>query len=72
MANVHVVPEDGQWAVKLAGSDDVVSTHATQAEATEAGRARARTEQSELLIHGKDGQIQERDSYGGDPTSSNG
>jgi hypothetical protein len=72
MSNVHVVPQDGQWAVKLAGSDEVVSTHATQAEATEAGRARARQEMSELLVHGEDGQIRERDSYGGDPTSSKG
>jgi uncharacterized protein DUF2188 len=72
MANVHVVPEGGQWAVKLAGSDQPISTHASQNEAEEAGRARAKQEMSELLIHGEDGQIRARDSYGNDPTSSKG
>jgi hypothetical protein len=72
MANVHVVPQDGQWAVKLEGSDQPISTHASQGEAEEAGRTKAREEMAELLIHGEDGQIRARDSYGGDPTSSKG
>jgi hypothetical protein len=72
MANVHVVPQDGQWAVKLEGNDQPISTHGTQGEAEEAGRTKAREEMAELLIHGEDGQIRARDSYGNDPSSSKG
>lgn len=65
--NVHVTPHDGRWAVDRAGSQRVSSVHDTQAEAEAAGRATARREQVEFYLHGRDGQIRERDSYGNDP-----
>jgi Uncharacterized protein conserved in bacteria (DUF2188) len=61
---VHVVPHDGEWAVRREGAQRVSSTHPTQAAAEEAGRATARTQQTEFLLHGRDGQIRERDSCG--------
>ena len=39
----------------------------TQREAIEAARKIARKQGTELYIHGKDGRIRERDSYGRDP-----
>jgi Uncharacterized protein conserved in bacteria (DUF2188) len=66
-ADIHVVEIEGEWAVKVEGLDRVASTHGTQAEAIIAGREAARTAKSELLIHGRDGAIRERDSSGHDP-----
>jgi hypothetical protein len=41
--------------------------HQTQAEAISQARGIAQNQQSELLIHGRNGQIRERDSFGNDP-----
>ncbi|GHJ13196.1 DUF2188 domain-containing protein [Micromonospora sp. AKA38] len=64
---VHVVPRDGDWAVVREGNQRASSVHATQAEAERAGRPAARADQTEFYLHGRDGQIRERDSYGNDP-----
>lgn len=64
----HVVrSSSGGWAVKKAGSSRATSTHSTQAEAIEAGTRIARNQKTELYIHGRDGRIRERNSYGNDP-----
>jgi len=63
----HVVPKDGKWSVRKAGSSKVTSTHTTQKEAIDKARGYARTQSTELYIHGRDGRIRERDSYGNDP-----
>lgn len=65
--NQHVVPHDGGWAVRGEGNERATSVHGTQAEATEAARQIATNQQSEVLIHGRNGQIRERNSYGNDP-----
>ncbi|SMF53371.1 hypothetical protein SAMN06265365_11820 [Tistlia consotensis] len=65
--NQHIVPHEGGWAVRGEGNSRVTSTHETQADAIDRGREIARNQQSELLIHGRDGQIRDRDSYGNDP-----
>jgi hypothetical protein len=64
--NVHVVPGDGGWNVKVEGSAGA-SHFRTQGEAIEAGRSLARGNRSEHIIHGRDGRIRQRDSYGSDP-----
>ena len=63
----HVVPRGGKWAVRKSGADRVTRRYDTQREAIEAGREIARRQGTELYIHGKDGRIRERDSYGEDP-----
>jgi hypothetical protein len=64
--NVHVVPGDGGWNVKVEGGFG--ATHfRTQGEAIEAGRRLARGNRSEHIVHGRDGRIRQRDSYGRDP-----
>lgn len=64
---VHVVPQGGRWAVKREGNQRASSLHDTQAEAERAGRPVARTEQTEFYLHGRDGQIRQKDSCGNDP-----
>lgn len=65
--NQHVVPHEEGWAVKGEGNDRATSVHDTQEAAIEAARAIARNQESELLIHGRDGKIRQKDSYGNDP-----
>ena len=66
-ANLHVVPHGTGWDVIHEGSRYAESHHETQDEAIAAGTERARREHVELLIHGRDGQIRSRNSYGHDP-----
>ena len=65
--NQHVVKRDNGWAVRGAGNSKDTSHHATQREAADAARNIARNQKSEVLIHGRDNRIRERDSYGNDP-----
>lgn len=65
--NQHVVPHDGNWAVRGAGNSRLTSVHETQAEAITRAQDIARNQQSEMLIHGRNGQIRERNTYGNDP-----
>lgn len=65
--NQHVVPHDRGWAVRGAGTQSASSVHSTQSEAISAARQTARNQGSELLIHGRNGQIRARDSHGNDP-----
>jgi len=65
--NQHVVPHAGGWAVRGAGNSRTTSVYDTQRDAIDAARGIAQNQHSELLIHGRNGQIRDRDSYGGDP-----
>lgn len=65
--NQHVVPHAGGWAVRGAGNSRATSVYDTQRDAIDAARGIAQNQHSELLIHGRNGQIRDRDSYGGDP-----
>ncbi|KQS87912.1 MULTISPECIES: DUF2188 domain-containing protein [unclassified Rhizobium] len=65
--NQHVVPHENGWAVKGAGSERATKVVSTQTEAIGIARGIARNQQSELLIHGENGRIRARDSYGTDP-----
>ena len=65
--NQHIVPHEDGWAVKPEQGKRASSVHETQQEAIDRGREIARNQGAELFIHGKDGRIRERDSYGNDP-----
>lgn len=66
--NQHVTPHpDGGWQAKGAGNSKAAARTETQAEAISIAREIAKNQQSELLIHGRNGQIRARDSYGNDP-----
>ena len=62
----HVVPNNGQWSVRRSGSERASKVFGTQDEAIEYARRLAQNQQTELYIHGRDGRIRERNSYGGD------
>ena len=49
--DIHIVPRDGGWAVRREG----------------AARDTARRERVEVVEHGRNGRIQDSDSYGNDP-----
>lgn len=65
--NQHVVPTNGRWGVKGEGNTRMTSTFDRQSDAITAARQISRNQGSELFIHGRNGQIRERDSHGKDP-----
>lgn len=65
--NQHVVPHSKGWAVKSAGVSRAASLHSTQKSAIKAARSTAIKQGSEMLIHGTNGRIRERNTYGKDP-----
>ena len=65
--NQHVVPNGQNWAVKGAGNQKYTRIVTTQKEAINIARKIAKNQQSELVIHRKNGKIRDKDSYGNDP-----
>jgi hypothetical protein len=65
MADVHVVPSGEAWVLQVDGEKR--DSFSTQNEAITRGRQLAEDEQGELVIHGEDGEIREKDSGGNDP-----
>lgn len=65
--NQHVVPHKKGWAVKGAGNAKATSIHSTQRSAISEARDIARNQRSEMLVHGTNGRIRERNTYGKDP-----
>jgi len=65
--NQHVVPHEKGWAVKGEGNERNTKIVPTQKEAINIAREIAKNQQSELVIHNKEGKIREKDSFGNDP-----
>ncbi|MEQ1875656.1 MAG: DUF2188 domain-containing protein [Bdellovibrionia bacterium] len=64
--NKHVVPsKNGGWDVKSDGR--AVSHHQTQRNAIQNANSIAKAEGTEVVIHGRDGKIREKNSFGNDP-----
>jgi hypothetical protein len=64
----HVVPNpDGGWDVKKGGAERASGHFENKSDAVDAGRQISRNQQTEFVIHGKDGKIQQKDSHGNDP-----
>jgi hypothetical protein len=61
--DVHTVPHDQGWANEREGASQASSVHPTKEQAVEAGRTTAKREHVEHLIHNKDGEIGERNTY---------
>jgi hypothetical protein len=70
----HVVStkSNGGWAVRKSGSVRASKSFRTKAEAVLYGRMLSRSERTELYIHKRDGSIQNRNSYGNDPSPPKG
>jgi hypothetical protein len=65
--NQHVVQTDGGWGVRGEGNSKLTSVHDTQAEAAKVATNIAQNQHAEVFIHGRDGRIRERNSFGNDP-----
>ncbi|MFD2823524.1 DUF2188 domain-containing protein [Lacinutrix iliipiscaria] len=63
--NQHIVKHKDGWAVKGAGNEKATKVVSTQKKAIEIGTQIAKNQNSELLIHGKNGRIRERNTYSG-------
>jgi len=64
----HVVPNpDGGWDIKKGGGNRSSGHFEKKSDAVDRGRELSRNQESELVIHRKDGSIQNADSHGGDP-----
>jgi uncharacterized protein YdaT len=64
----HVVHnKDGGWDIKKGGAERASGHFDTQKEAIDKAREISQNQKSELVIHGRDGQIREKDSHGNDP-----
>lgn len=70
--NQHVIKREGGWAARGEGNQKDTSHHRTQSGAERAAREIAINQKSEVLIHGEDGRIRERNSYGNDPSPPKG
>ncbi len=65
--NYHVVPKEDKWAVKGEGNKRATVIVETQKEAIQVAKEIAMNQKSEAIIHGRDGRIRDKDSYGRDP-----
>ena len=66
--NQHVTPHpDGGWQVIGAGNSRATRRTETQVEAAAIAREIAINQRAERVIHGTDGRIRAKDSYGNDP-----
>jgi len=69
----HVVKNpSGGWTVRKGGSSRATKVHKTQKDAIDHGRKIAKNQKAELYIHGQDGKIRQKDSYGKDPNPPKG
>jgi len=66
--NQHVVSHGQGWAVQAEGAAQPFAVFKTQSEAWERAKSIARKERSEALLHGRNGVIRIRNTYGHDPS----
>lgn len=65
--NQHVVQREDGWAVRGEENSRDTSHHETQSDAIDEARDIAQNQESEVIIHSREGEIRERNSYGDDP-----
>jgi len=71
--NQHVTPgKSGGWQVKGTGNSKATKVTDTQKEAITIAKSIAQNKQSEVVIHSRNGQIRQKDSYGNDPENIKG
>lgn len=70
----HVTPAKSEgWQVKHAGKDRATSRHGTKDDAVQAAKTIAKKrELGQVIVHKRDGTIQQEFTYGEDPVSSKG
>jgi hypothetical protein len=64
---LHVVPKSGGWVVTTSGAGQPPQQFSRKEDAVQFGESVARRKRTNLIIHGRDGKIQDIDAYGSDP-----
>ena len=59
----HVVPYEGDWAVRREGNKRITSKHRKQSTAINAAKRLAKKRKADVIIHREDGTIRDRISY---------
>lgn len=68
MTNQHVTSDgQGGWKVQGEGNSRATQHFDNQSQAIDRAREIAQNQNSELFIHGRNGKIRERNTYGKDP-----
>jgi len=67
MNRVFVSKYEKGWQTKIAGNERAYRVYTTQIEVKEQGINLAKKLNAEFTLHGKDGKIREKNSYGNDP-----
>jgi Uncharacterized protein conserved in bacteria (DUF2188) len=70
--DVHVVPTEKGWKVEVEGQSRAGGMHDKQEAAWQQARRIAKENKAEALLHGRDGKIRERNTYGSDPRRTRG
>jgi hypothetical protein len=65
--DVHISKVSGGNRWKVSQDSQVISTHNKQSAAIDTGKSEAKRDRVDLVIHGRDGKIRSKDSYGNDP-----
>ncbi len=66
--STHVVPNpDGGWDIKQSGGQRSSGHFDTKQEAVDRGREISQNQNTEFVIHNKNGKISGKDSHGNDP-----
>ena len=65
--DIHVVPREDGWAVRRERASRDSSHHDRKSDALDTARGTARRDGVEVVEHGRNGRIQDSDSYGNDP-----
>lgn len=65
--NIHVVKNGDYWQAKQEGATRSSGNFGTQQKAFERAREIAKNNGQEVVVHGKDGRIRDKYSYGNDP-----
>lgn len=66
----HVVPLGNGWAVQTEGRKTASVITSRQSEAISYARDIAKNQRAEVIVHGRDGKIRKKNSYGKDPNRS--
>lgn len=70
--NQHVTPHPEGWQVKGAGNSKATVVTDSQKKAEKAAIKISTNQKSEVVIHGQDGKIRSKNSYGNDPKTIKG
>ena len=61
---IHVVLQRDIWLVRREDANRAMSVHKTQRDAVDVARKIARAQKGQLVIHGRNGRVRQRNIYG--------